>query len=107
MSGNSEESPLAQFVQPSSSSASIANIDAIQHALLDKVVARGLEKSICPSEVARAVGGDRWRELMPVVRQVGTALADDGKIVVLQKGLVVDPRTVKGPIRYRTTSIDH
>ncbi len=74
---------------------------AIQRAILQKAQTRGAEKSICPSEVARDLGGEQWRQLMPAVRAVGTVLADEGQIVVLQNGFVVDPRTAKGPIRYR------
>lgn len=62
---------------------------------------RGPAKTICPSEVARALGPGNWRSLMPQVRAVGVALVNAGQIVVMQKGQVVDLTTVKGPIRYR------
>jgi hypothetical protein len=75
--------------------------DEIRHKLMDLVQQRGPSKTICPSEVARHLGGETWRDLMPTVRAVGTQLVDEGKIVTLQKGNVVDPRQVKGPIRYR------
>ena len=73
----------------------------IRKCILEKVQQRGLRKSICPSEVARDLVGDAWRELMPVVRLVGLALAEEGKIVVTQQGQVVDPLVAKGAIRYR------
>mmetsp|Transcript_3368 Transcript_3368/g.5905 ORF Transcript_3368/g.5905 Transcript_3368/m.5905 type:complete len:87 (+) Transcript_3368:1072-1332(+) len=76
----------------------------IRKLILDKVGKRGKEKSICPSEVARDLGGSEWRELMQLVREVGIELMDAGLIVVMQKGLVIDPRTAKGPIRYRIVS---
>lgn len=38
---------------------------------------------------------------MDIVRQVGVELVDAGIIQVTQKGQVVDPRTARGPIRYR------
>lgn len=75
--------------------------EAIQKCLLKLVRDRGPEKTICPSEVARALGGDDWRALMEQIRTVGIALADAGSIAITQKGQVVDPRAVKGPIRYR------
>jgi hypothetical protein len=75
--------------------------DAIRHRLMDLVEQRGPSKTICPSEVARQLGGESWRDLMPTVREVGTELVDEGKIVTLQKGKLVDPRQAKGPIRYR------
>ena len=73
----------------------------IRQCILAKTQVRGTEKSICPSEVARELGGDDWRSLMDSIRQVGIALADANQILVTQKGKVVDPRTAKGPIRYR------
>ncbi|MBD2462755.1 DUF3253 domain-containing protein [Oscillatoria sp. FACHB-1407] len=75
----------------------------IRQHLLAKVRQRGLEKTICPSEVARDLGGDDWRLLMETVRQVGAELVTEGAIAALQKGRVVDPLTAKGPIRFRVT----
>lgn len=46
---------------------------------------------------ARVVGGD-WRDLMPTVREVAFALADEGQLVVTQRGEAVEPG-VKGPVR--------
>ncbi|MGF1499586.1 MAG: DUF3253 domain-containing protein [Elainellaceae cyanobacterium] len=51
--------------------------------------------------MARSLGGDRWRDLMPLVREIGVELAEAGAIVVTLKGAIVPPRTAKGPIRYR------
>lgn len=73
----------------------------IRRCLLQKVQQRGPDKTICPSEVARALGGDRWRQLMEPVRQEGQALAAEGKIQITQKGQVIDPKAARGPIRYR------
>jgi hypothetical protein len=72
----------------------------IRTTLLGLLQKRGAGKTICPSEVARQLGGETWRNLMPDVRAVGTRLMDEGKIVTLQKGKVVDVRTAKGPIRF-------
>ena len=55
--------------------------------------------TICPSDAARVVGGDDWRELMPLAREVAAALAADGVIRVQQKGVDVDPAAATGPIR--------
>lgn len=73
----------------------------IRQTLLEKVRARGPEKSICPSEVARALGGEHWRSLMDAVRHVGAELRDEGLIVALQKGHPVNPLQAKGPIRFK------
>ena len=75
--------------------------ETIRQQLLAQVRQRGPDKTICPSEVARALGKDQWRDLMEPVRAVGRSLAAEGKIVVTQKGQVVNPKTATGPIRYR------
>lgn len=73
---------------------------SIDQETLGAVVARGAGKTVCPSEVARALaaGGD-WRPLMPHVREAAARLADRGELVVLQRGEPVNARTASGPIR--------
>lgn len=61
---------------------------------------RGEAKSICPSEVARALGGARWRELTRAVRAVAFELQKAGVVSVTQKSKVVDP-TARGAVRIR------
>lgn len=56
-------------------------------------------KTICPSDAARVAGGDDWRELMPVAREVAGGLAAEGVVVVRQRGSAVELAQVKGPIR--------
>lgn len=55
--------------------------------------------TICPSDVARTLGGDEWRDDMPGVRAVARELADAGEITVQQKGETVDITTARGPVR--------
>lgn len=65
---------------------------------------RGSDRSICPSEVARALAGDDekvWRLLMHPVRQAAFRLAEQGRIEVLRKGRVVAPSEAKGVLRLR------
>ncbi len=57
------------------------------------------EGTICPSEAARTVGGERWRDLMPTARDVACELQDAEAVTILQSGEVVDGRTARGPIR--------
>lgn len=57
------------------------------------------QSSICPSDVARAVGGESWRSLMTDVRRVAAELADRDEIVVTQKGEPVSIREARGPVR--------
>jgi deoxyribodipyrimidine photolyase-related protein len=62
---------------------------------------RGSGKTICPSEVARAMAndGDAWRDLMSDVRRVAGRLADLGRIRVTRRGKGVDAVSARGPIR--------
>lgn len=55
---------------------------------------------ICPSEAARDVSPDTWRQLMNATRNAGRRLAHRGVILVKQQGRVVDPSAVRGSIRY-------
>lgn len=61
--------------------------------------ARGAGKTICPSEVARKLGGDKWRDLMQPVRDVAAERSDAGELAVTRGGKQVDPRNPGGPIR--------
>jgi hypothetical protein len=54
--------------------------------------------SICPSDAARVVGGESWRDRMEQVRAVAGEMATRGVLVVTQKGEQV-PVTASGPIR--------
>ncbi|TQM57499.1 DUF2256 and DUF3253 domain-containing protein [Humibacillus xanthopallidus] len=67
-------------------------------ALLD---ARAVDASVCPSEAARAVGGDDWRELMEPARMAARRLVATGVAQITQGGQVIDPDHAKGPIRVR------
>lgn len=67
-------------------------------ALLD---ARAATSSICPSDAARAIGGDTWRDLMEPARRAARRMVARGEVEITQGGSVVDPSTAKGPIRIR------
>jgi hypothetical protein len=75
----------------------------LRAAILDLTIARGPDRSICPSEAARAVAGEDgdWRALMNDTRAVAADLVAHGLIVVTQRGHIVDPATARGPIRLR------
>ncbi|WP_152190191.1 DUF3253 domain-containing protein [Georgenia satyanarayanai] len=73
--------------------------DALRAELLRLAEERGPGKTLCPSEAAGAVDPGRRRELTPVARAVASALADEGLLVVTQKGVPVDARTAVGPVR--------
>ncbi len=74
--------------------------DQIRDELLRQVAARGAGKSICPSEVARALA-PRWQGLMQRVRVVAFALSCERRIEILRKGRPVEPDAARGVIRLR------
>ncbi|CAN5269567.1 DUF3253 domain-containing protein [Rhodococcus qingshengii] len=63
--------------------------------------ARSAESSICPSDVARAATPDNWRPLMEPVREAARHMVAHGEVQITQGGEVVDPESVRGPIRIR------
>jgi hypothetical protein len=67
-------------------------------ALLDQ---RRPDASVCPSEAARKIDPDGWRELMPAARAAAGRLAAGGAAEVTQRGEVVDVATARGPVRVR------
>ncbi|SET87358.1 Protein of unknown function [Geodermatophilus poikilotrophus] len=75
-----------------------ARLEQVIGALLDD---RRAGATICPSEAARAVDPDGWRELMPAARAAAGRLAAAGRVEVTQRGEVVDVGTARGPVRVR------
>ena len=55
--------------------------------------------TICPSDAARVVGGQGWRDVVPVAREVAHTLVQDEVVVVQPKGERVDVREARGPVR--------
>ncbi len=76
---------------------------AIEAMILQLVAARGADKTVCPSEVARHLGGsnpDDWSPLMQPVRRVAVRLVKEGRIAILRKGKpVADPDDFRGIYR--------
>ena len=73
----------------------------LEAVILDLLAARAASATICPSDAARAAGGDNWRPLMEPVRQAARRLVEAGEVEITQGGSVVDPASAKGPIRIR------
>jgi Protein of unknown function (DUF3253) len=71
--------------------------DRIRAAILDLALARGREKSLCPSEVAKALSPN-WRAPMPQVRATAAGMPE---IMATQGDTKVDPLTARGPMRLR------
>ena len=74
---------------------------AIQQAVFALLEKRRSDSSICPSEVARQVLPEGWRDSMPMVRSVAKRLAADGFVVATQGKKTVDAVDARGPIRLR------
>ena len=68
----------------------------IEARVLEMVASR--TGSVCPSEVARSINDEDWRQLMEPVRQAARRLQNDGRLQITQ-----DRRPVgtdfRGPIR--------
>lgn len=75
------------------------NIETIRAEILRQVQERGAGKSICPSEVARALEPETWRRLLGPVRDAAAALAREGRVAILRKGKAVSPDEIRGVIR--------
>ncbi len=78
---------------------------ALEAAILGLLAERGRDKTICPSEAAKVVGGKDerrdWEGLMEPARAAARRLVAAGKIVITQGGQVVDASTAKGAIRLK------
>ena len=73
-----------------------ARLAATMRALLHN---RRPEATICPSDAARTVGGQSWRDLMDAAREVAAELSQAGIIVVRQHGIDVEMASAVGPVR--------
>ena len=63
--------------------------------------ARADGATICPSDAARRVDPDGWRDLMDDARAAAAELVEAGRVDITQHGEVVDLATARGPIRIR------
>ena len=98
---------------------SVTNVDStgILMPHVDRLLSsRDYPKTICPSEVARALTAAElkccdatdWRSLMPSVREILWSMREKGEVEILQKGAPlpqgIELGEVKGPIRARKVS---
>lgn len=87
--------------------------EPIYRHLTNFLSSRQYPKTVCPSEIARAlsqpeiesVGANSWRDVMPQVRKMAFELRNSGTVEILQKGEAIPQSTtndtVVGPIRLR------
>lgn len=80
--------------------------EEIATTILSTATHRGAEKSTCPSEIARMLFPDNWRNHMQDVREVATDLHKKGSVVITQKGVPVDVEHMKGPVRIKISKIN-
>jgi len=84
---------------------------AIEQAILAMLAERAPGKTLCPSEVARALAQDnaaQWRPMMPAVRSAADRLAGEGRLQVLQRGQAVASAVqAVGPIRLARPGSEH
>jgi hypothetical protein len=73
----------------------------IPQTILAMATQRGVDKSTCPSEIARALFPDDWRKHMQEVRDAAIELHIQGKVTITQKGEPVDVNHIKGPVRIK------
>jgi hypothetical protein len=73
----------------------------LERTILELLDARAAAATICPSDAARAVDPDGWRDLMPPARRAAGRLVAEGRVEITQRGNVVDLATARGPVRIR------
>ena len=68
-------------------------------AILALLAARDPDKTICPSEAARAIGGAAWRDAMPAAHKAARALVAEGLVELRQGGERREPDAIVGAYR--------
>lgn len=76
-------------------------LERAEAAILALLRERGVDATICPSEAARLLDRDHWRELMPDVHAAAARLVSVSQIVIMQGGRVVEPAGIRGPVRLK------
>ncbi len=94
--------PAVRYCSDACRARGVTEVDRrLEATILRQLDARAATATSCPSEAAREVGGEDWRELMEPARRAARRLVANGRIDILQSGRIVDPSTAKGPIRLR------
>lgn len=77
----------------------------LEDAILALCAERGPEKTICPTDAAKAFAQSRgedelgWRNWLAHVRSAAVGLARQGRLVIYRKGKPVDPDDFRGVYR--------
>jgi len=78
--------------------------EKIATTILSTAIHRGAEKSTCPSEIARLLFPDDWREHMKDVLDAAIDLHNKGSIVITQKDMPINVKDFQGPVRIKIIS---
>jgi hypothetical protein len=73
--------------------------EAIAAELCRAIAALGPGRTICPSEIARALAPEDWRPLLGEVRRAAAELAAAGEVGIFRKGKLIAPQEMRGVIR--------
>jgi len=74
-----------------------AELPTLRETLMALATARGNDKTYCPSEAARLLGGphpDGWGPMMQPIRKEAVSLALEGRLVIYRKGVVPSIRSI-------------
>ncbi len=71
----------------------------LEDAITELLTMRGPQSSICPSDAARRVFPDSFREHMEDARRAARRLAQAGRIIITQRGRPIAPADFRGPVR--------
>lgn len=77
--------------------------------ILELIAQCGADKTISPSDVARALAGNdekKWRLLMKPIRARAVLLADNQELAIRRKGKLADPQNFKGVYRLGSKPLD-
>lgn len=77
--------------------------EKIRELHLELAEKRGADATYCPSELAKMIDPDNWRSSMEIVREVADGLIEKERLVLMQKGKMVEGKATDatGPIRLR------
>lgn len=78
-----------------------ARLSGAGAAVLELLAKRADGLTICPSEAARRIAPDTWRDAMPTVHEAARALVAEGRVVITQGGEMIAPTNVVGAYRIR------
>lgn len=78
---------------------------ALEQAIDELLDQRPGSTTICPSEAARHVDPEGWRELLEPARRAARRMVAAGTLEIVQNGHVVDPSRARGPIRLRRPAL--